>query len=153
VFADQVEETAAGTQEAASGGAKRGWQMRATKRGLLKYNNNAPNLPEFSKNLYFPLAGAVKALCDSPKIKPRPLGRDYLFSVSARRAIFFAKYNASTRDTDSCTNHITLDDLKSGLQREQRGKSKVNAKKKQKELREIERRKNGNGKLKGQSTQ
>jgi hypothetical protein len=32
-------------------------------------------------------------------------------ALSARRAIFFAKYEASQRNTDEVTHHITVDDL------------------------------------------
>jgi hypothetical protein len=49
-----------------------------------------------------------------------PLDETYVFSLSARRAIFFAKYEASQRNTDEVTHHITVDDLLAGIARERR---------------------------------
>jgi hypothetical protein len=49
-----------------------------------------------------------------------PISKAYVFSKKARRAICFAQYQASTRDTDEVTNHITLDDLQYGIERERR---------------------------------
>jgi len=50
------------------------------------------------------------------------LGETYLFSEQARRALFYAKHNASLRNTDSVTHHITMADIEHGVQRERHKK-------------------------------
>lgn len=53
------------------------------------------------------------------KSSPKALSVDYLLSDRARRALFFAHYNASLRNTDAVTHHITLADIKHGIDREE----------------------------------
>lgn len=47
-----------------------------------------------------------------------PIDITYLFSESARRALFFAKYEASRRDTDCVQHHITIEDIVAGIAKE-----------------------------------
>ena len=51
--------------------------------------------------------------------KPRTLDPTYAFCESARRAIFFAKFEAERRSDDKATYHITLEDLLAGIKKEQ----------------------------------
>ena len=67
------------------------------------------------------LAAQFKKMMETPlERKAAPLDSTYLFSEKARRALFFARYNASLRNTDEVTHHITLDDLLHGIERGRR---------------------------------
>jgi hypothetical protein len=50
--------------------------------------------------------------------KFRTLDDSYKFSIKAARAMLFAKHEASLRNTDSVTHHITLEDIVAGIARE-----------------------------------
>jgi hypothetical protein len=67
---------------------------------------------------WFAIPENQEQIAAASKSKAMPIDSSHLFSESARRVLFFAKYAASLRDTDSVTHHITVADLLAGIRKE-----------------------------------